>query len=165
MLLGLYTAASHRAGQGTGPGDCLQGGCVHPHFGRRVTCTIVAKNPEVGQGVRRPMWPTLIAEELDVHRGDVVKIEPGGFRRFAGTRRKRSAGAPSTPNNWDTDAAGGRQPAGRLFRKGGGADVERAGIGVLDGIGLGDAPGDRTVRSDMASWRPKRAALAGHPMS
>ncbi len=60
------------------------------------TVTIMAKNPEVGQGIRT-MLPMLIAEELDVD-WKYVKIEQTDFDDKKYASRSRAA-ALATPIN------------------------------------------------------------------
>jgi len=97
LLLSLYSLPKASAQGRGGPAPAPPDPHVYIKIAPDGTVTIMAKNPEVGQGIKT-MLPMLIAEELDVEWKN-VKIEQTDFddtkyaAQFAG-------GSFATPQNW-----------------------------------------------------------------
>jgi isoquinoline 1-oxidoreductase subunit beta len=97
MLLGLYTKPLSAQGQGQGPAAAFKADAFI-RIGADGSVTIMAKNPEVGQGSQTHL-PMIIADELDVDWKDVkVRLADLDQAKYG---PQSAGGSNSTPTNWD----------------------------------------------------------------
>ena len=112
IMLGLYTQSELDA-QGRGGGAQAPPPTpdtyitIHPDN----TFTIIAKNPETGQGVRTAL-PMIIADELDVDWTQVTVQQADLDPKYGG---QREGGSTAIPQNYTHDRGGRTDPrcAGR----------------------------------------------------
>jgi isoquinoline 1-oxidoreductase subunit beta len=97
VMIGLYTEPDVEAQGRGGPPPPPPDPHTYVKIAADGTITIVAKNPEVGQGIKT-MLPMLIADEMDAD-WKKVKIEQADFddKKYTG---QIAGGSTATPTNW-----------------------------------------------------------------
>ncbi len=155
VLIGLYVQPKAAAQGRGGPRAPLPDPHTYIKIAADGTVTIMAKNPEVGQGIKT-MLPMLIADELDVDWKS-VQDRAGGLRRHQ-VRRTDRRRQHRDADQLDPHAPGGRGRPSDADH-GGGSNLERAGSGMQHGFGTGSSQRLPTGRSAMASWRRSCLAL------
>ena len=120
LLIGLYTPDVLAQGRGGGPGGPAASLApntyitIHPDN----TFTIIAKNPETGQGVKTAL-PMIIADEFDVDWAQ-VKIQQADLDpKYGGQIEGGSRAIPSNYQNHRVVGAGGGSSCWRRPRSSG----------------------------------------------
>jgi isoquinoline 1-oxidoreductase beta subunit len=112
VMIGLYAPqALSQGGRGGGGGAAAPTMSTYITVNPDNTFTIIAKNPETGQGIRNAL-PMIIAEEFDVDWKQ-VKIEQADFNAKYGSQIE--GGSTAIPTNYNTMRQVGS--AGRLLMK------------------------------------------------
>ena len=98
LMLGSFTTPNDADAAGVAEGDpFVPNAFIKIHPDGRIT--IIAKNPEEGQGVKQSL-PMIICEELDVDWSQVT-IEQADSDESRSTARQFAGGSLSTPMNYD----------------------------------------------------------------
>jgi isoquinoline 1-oxidoreductase beta subunit len=108
LLIGLYAPDVLAQGRGGGPGSAASLApntyiTIHPDN----TFTIIAKNPETGQGIKTAL-PMIIADEFDVDWAQVKVQQADLDPKYGGQTEGGSRAIPSNYQNMRLVGAGGR---------------------------------------------------------